>query len=105
LAFFGFGVRHAGKFTGGTTERQYLKTTPREWCRCKQPASNRREARPLLGQDAQHADETSEGKTDGHAVNQSKTDFLAARMNREQRPQKPALPFHMNNALRHQGIS
>jgi hypothetical protein len=60
-----------------------------------------RQARPLLGQDAQQADETSEGETDGHAVKQSKTDFLAARINREQRPQKPALPFHMNNAFRH----
>jgi hypothetical protein len=97
-------VRHAGKFTGRPAERQYLKTTPRVWCRRKQPASNRREARPLLGQDAQHADETSEGETDGHAVNQPKTDFLAARINREQRPQKPAFPFHMNNAFRHRRI-
>jgi hypothetical protein len=97
-------VCHAGKFTGGLTERQFLMNGNEAVLPLGKTASNRRRARLLTSQDAHQAGKTSEGEADGQAVNQSKADFLTAGINGQQRPQKPAFPFDMNNALWHTGI-
>jgi hypothetical protein len=61
--------------------------------------------RLLSSQDAHHAGEASESKADGHVVNQSKTDFLTAGINGQQRPQKPAFSFQMNDGSRHSEVT
>jgi len=56
---------------------------------------------PLPGQDAHHTDKTSEGEADAYAINQSKSDFFAKGINRQQRPQESAFSFDMSNGSRH----